>query len=131
MALYKVLVPPERSGYAFTQNPDAIQSILDGGLPRTRQDQLGAAIQVSVQWTVGRRDFNYLMAFKRQYSGQSFLIDLIIDQDSALEYTAVLVPGTFNLQSQSGETYVIQAQLYVQPLPVDNAGDNIILARNS
>lgn len=134
MALFKCIVPPERSGYAATPGIETIATALDGGLGRYRADQLGASAQVTVQWTVGRNDYNYLMAFYRtaiNRGSSPFLIDLILDSADALEYTANLVPGSLNLNSQSGLTYVVQATLEVQPLPLDVASDAIILARNS
>lgn len=131
MALPKCLVPPERSGYQATPGASVVTNQLDGGLGRYRADQAGASAQITVQWSVGRSDYAYLMAFKRQYEAQSFLIDLILDSPDALEYTAFIVPGTWNLNSQSGVTYIVQATLEVAPLPADPQGDAILLARNS
>ena len=122
MALPKCLVPPERSGYAATPGASVVTNQLDGGLGRYRADQAGASAQITVQWSVGRNDYAYLMAFKRQYEFQAFLIDLILDSPDALEYTAFIVPSTWNLNSQSGVTYIVQATLEVAPLPADPSG---------
>lgn len=130
MALPKCLVVPERSNYTGTPGIDVVANALDGGLSRTRQDQLGCSELVTVQWSVGINDYNYLRAFKRQYSSGPFLIDLILDHAVTDEYTALIVPGTWNLNSQSGVTYVVQASLEVAPLPFDANGDLEILARN-
>lgn len=131
MAAPKCLVPCERSNYAATPGIDVVANQLDGGAARYRQDQLGVTAQVTVQWSVGSKDYDYLMAFYRQNKAIQFLIDLILDSSLAIEYNANFVPGTFNLSSQSGLTYVLQATLEVQPLPVDNIGDAEILGRNS
>jgi hypothetical protein len=131
MLALKCLVPCERSNYAATPGIDVVVNQLDGGAGRYRQDQLGVTAQVSVQWSVGSKDYDYLMAFYRQNKAIQFTIDLILDSSIAVEYTANFVPGTFTLSSQSGLTYVLQATLEVQPLPVDNIGDAEILGRNS
>lgn len=131
MPLPKCLVPVERSGYAATPGIEVVSTQHDGGLGRYRQDQLGASAQITVQWTVGTSDYDYLMAFYRQYKAKPFLIDLILDSSQSVEYTAHLVPGSWNLNSQVGLTYILQATLEVEPLPPDVDGDTLILARNS
>lgn len=130
MAPPKCVIPPERSGYAGTPGVDVVSTALDGGLGRYRADQLGCSEQVTVQWSVGKADYNYLRAFFRQYKAGPFLIDLILDFADATEYTAFFVPGTWTLNSNVGITFVVQATLEVAPLPPDANGDAIILARN-
>jgi hypothetical protein len=135
MANFKCLVPPERSGYAATPDSKAlgvVNSQLEGGLGRYRADQLGSTALVTVQWSVGKRDYDYLQAMNRQYpmKGLPIDIDLILDHSTPDTYTAYVVPGTWNLNSQIGETYIIQASLEVLPLPDDPIGDAELLARN-
>jgi hypothetical protein len=131
MALYKCLVPPERSGYAINFGSGTVTNQLDGGLGRYRADQLGASSRVNVQWSVGINDYNYLQALFRQFKSGAFLIDLILDHATADEYTVFIVPDSWQLNSNIGITFIVQATLEVQPLPVDTIGDLEILARNS
>lgn len=133
--MIKCLIPAEQDNYSAMPSATAAIAIeLDGGAPRVRRDKLGSAYTITVQWSVGPDDFNYLMAFWRTGTAEGslpFLIDLLIDEAETGEYQATFVPGTFKLYSKSGLTYVLQASLSVIPNAIVEADDQILLARNS
>lgn len=132
--LPKCLVAPVRDGYNMAPGNQVVSVQLNGGAPRNRADQLGAVGLCSIQWSVGRKDYDYLMAFYRSMISQGalpFVMDLIFEGSDLKEYQVTLVPGTFKLTSQAGHTYIVQASLYVVPSPDDPNGDNMLLARNS
>jgi len=115
----------DQNGYSVTMPTALVQASLDGGAPRTRLDILGQWITVGVQWTTGPLGYKYLKQVQRYVElgdsagngggGAHFTIDLIIDHDYIEEYEATFVPGTFNLNNQSGDLYVVTASLWVMP----------------
>jgi hypothetical protein len=132
--MMKCMVSPSQAGYSAQPGNEAIAVQLDGGAPRVRADQLGGAYLITVQWTIGPEDFDYLMAFYRTGTKKAslpFTIDLLLDSAEITEYTAYIVPGSWKFSGKQGLTYTIDAQLTVLPLPVDEVGDNLLLARNS
>lgn len=131
MPLPILLLPPDQNSYAFTHGASSVATQLDGGASRFRADQLGAAILLPVQWTVGLFNYNYLMAFFRTaitYGSDPFTISLILDSGSLQTYTAHFMPGTFNLVSQKGTTYIVGATLEVLPNTAYASGDAAIIA---
>jgi hypothetical protein len=114
----------DQEGYSVTFPTALVQAQLDGGRPRTRLDILGQCYKVSVQWTRGPLGYKYLKQIQRYVElgtpsagggGAYFTIDLIIEHEFIEEYTATFVPETFNLNNQSGDLYVVQADLWVLP----------------
>lgn len=127
----KCKLQPDSTNYDAISNAASVSVQLDGGASRFRKDQLGAAVVVDAQWSLGPDDYNWIMAFYRTGTDQgadAFTIDLVWDKADVATYTAHFVPGTFSLASQIGLTYVVKAQLEIIPLPVDTDADNTILA---
>lgn len=105
---------PDQNGYRVDFGKTTIAVQLDGGASRIRADQLGAASQVAVQWTLNQQNYAYMLAFYRTtllYGSLSFLIDLILDGGSPTTYTVRIVPGTFSLMQQQGGAYIVGATL--------------------
>jgi hypothetical protein len=129
-------IPPDANGYRAKDGVTAVATQLDGGDPRVRGDQLGAAKTVDVQWTTSPAGFDYLEAFYRTAAGANgvpgclpFQVNLVgIDGSESQLYTCRFVPGTFGLISQSGLAYVVGAQLWVKPLPPTTDADNTLMA---
>lgn len=133
MPLPKCLVPPDRTNYTTVEGKTTVAIQLEGGASRYRADQLGATALVTVAWIVGGADYDYLKAFYRSaiaLGSLPFLIDLVLDSQLPVEYTAFIVPDTFKLSSQMGNAYSLDATLEVVPLPIDSSADQIILARD-
>ena len=120
MAITKFIIPPDQEGYSFNDGLEVLSVQLDGGASRYRKDILNASFKMSVQWTVGREDYNYIRVFYRSttLSGSiPFLIDLYVNDPFELtERTVYIVPGTFGLRSVSGHKSVIGCTLEVMPI---------------
>ena len=134
MAMATLGLLPDSDGYAVADGLMANAVMLDGGAPRVRLDQLGAVKTVDCQWTLSTDDYDYLMAFYRTGAGNAslpFLINLpgIDDSDITSTYTAYFVPGSLKLATQQGLTYVMKAQLWVIPNPIDTSNDQQLMAR--
>lgn len=131
MPLPNLPLPPDQNGYQPQWGQTAISVQLDGGASRFRADQLGAAFQVPVQWTVSKHNYEFLLAFYRtaiDYGTLPFTIDLLLDSGSMQTYTAHFVPSTFKLTSQSGFTWVVAATLEVLPDASYASGDAALIA---
>jgi hypothetical protein len=125
------LLPPDQDTYAYTPNASFISTQLDGGASRFRADQLGAAIVFTIQWTLSAFNYAYLMAFYRtaiNYGSLPFLIDLILDDGTMRQYTVHMLPATFNMVSQAGQSYVMGCTLEVLPNTAYAANDAAIIA---
>ncbi len=130
MALTKLTIPPDQSGYSVTDGNEVISVKLDGGASRFRRDVLNAASRVTVQWSVTPDNFRYLRAFYRSVTAQGstpFLIDLLLDEPELTEHQAYFIPGTMRLQSQRGLQYVVAAELEVAPDLPDSEYDAILV----
>lgn len=130
MALTKLTIPPDQSGYSVTDGTEVISVKLDGGASRFRRDVLNAASRVTVQWSVTPDNFRYLRAFYRSVTAQGstpFLIDLLLDEPELTEHQAYFIPGTMRLQSQRGLQYVVAAELEVAPDLPDSEYDAILV----
>lgn len=125
MTLNKLDMRVDQDGYTVTFPTALAQAQLDGGAPRTRLDILNQWITVSVQWSTGPLGYKYLKQVQRYVEigdgagngggGAQFTIDLIIDHDYIEEYTATFVPASMDLTNQTGDLYIVTAQLWVQP----------------
>lgn len=126
MPLPNLLLPPDQASYAAAFGETSVSTQLQGGASRFRADQLGAAFKLDVQWTMSKKNYNYLTAFYRttiKYGADPFTISLMIDSGAMQSYTAHFMPGTFALIQQMGETYVVGAKLEVVPDPSYSTGD--------
>jgi hypothetical protein len=127
MSLPSLELSPDSSGYTIpTFGETNIATELDGGAPRIRADKQGAVSTIAVQWSCSKHNYDYLMAFYRtaiNNGADPFELDLILDTATPDTYVAQFVPGTLQLSSQEGLTYVVQAQLYVLHDPPDGTTD--------
>lgn len=125
-----LLLPPDQSNYQATPNPTALSTQLDGGASRFRADKLGAAITLTVQWTMNRKNYEYLTAFYRtaiNFGADPFILGLFIDSGGIQNYTCHFLPGTFQLYSQAGQTWIVQAIIEAASDPSYATGDATII----
>lgn len=130
MPLPTLALLPDSQGYNVDEGDPNVAVQLDGGAARVRADKVGAVHTVTLQWTVGTANYEYLKAFFRTSTNNAalpFLMQLIIDHSTPDTYTCQFIPGTFKLKSQIGLTYVVGAQLWVVP-SLDTTGDAAVLA---
>ncbi|MBN46213.1 MAG: hypothetical protein CMH23_07035 [Methylophaga sp.] len=122
MALTKLVIPPDQSGYSVTDGNEVLAVSLDGGASRFRRDVLGATSLVNVQWSIGPNEYKYIRSFYRALTGKGakpFLIDLYLDEADLTEHKSYFVPGTMKLLSQKGLQFVVSVQLEVYPAEID------------
>lgn len=120
--LQKLLYPPDQESYSVTDGTTVVATALDGGSSRYRADLLDAAAIVTVQWTLGPADFQFFKAFFRTALANGalpFLIDLYMDNAELTEHEVHIVPGTFKLASQQGNTFIITCNLEAIPNNTD------------
>lgn len=128
MPLPTLLLPPDQASYAVKDGHEVIATALDGGASRMRSDVVNSSFLLTVQWTCGLTNHNYLKAFYRTNKALPFNVDLMVDSGAMQTYVARFVPDTFGLTGQSGATWISQAQLEVEFNPTYAAGDAAIIA---
>lgn len=106
---------PSSEGYSADEPRSARTAQLDGPRGLYAPGVLGTIIEVQARWRLTRADYQTLMSFynARTTDGQTFLIDLLIDQSYVQEHTAQFVPGSFRLASKSGDAREAEAVLEV------------------
>lgn len=124
----KLLFRPTRDGYSAQRGQEVLAVQLDGGASRFRRDILNAPFRVTTSWQCNPEQYNYLNAFYRtatEHGSSPFEIDLFLDNADYVEYTAKFIPASFKLDSQSGLTYYVSAELEVEkPFDPDEATDD-------
>lgn len=110
-------IDPDSEGYNWIFGQAAAGVQLDGGASRFRGDKLNPAAAFTVQWTCNQTTYNAMIGFWTgiNYGADPFLINLVFESATPLAYIAHIVTGTFQLASQKGLTYVLQATLEVIP----------------
>lgn len=117
--LIELVIPPDQAGYATADGIEVVSAKLDGGASRRRRDIIGATSTVNVAWTCNEAKYLYLRSFYRTVAGEGatpFNIGLLLDRPTITTHKAYFVPGSMQLQSQRGLTFVVAAQLEVYPI---------------
>jgi len=128
---YKCVIAPDQASYNVRDGREVNRTQLQGGRGRYRKDILNSSRVVTVSWTVGREDYEYLRSFYRVMVAQAstpFKIDLILDKSSLTEHDAFFIPDTMNLQRIAGHTHTLAAQLEVVPIQQDFQFDSYFIA---
>jgi hypothetical protein len=133
MSTPALLLPPDQGDYSFDEGYDTTVSVqLDGGAGRYRADQLGATRKFKVRWSCdGLVNYNYLMAFYRTaiaFGSLPFTTELLLDSSAMQTYMCYVIPNTWRLESQSGNLFIVSAQLEVLPNSSYYADDAEIIA---
>lgn len=114
MALTKLLLEPQQSGYKLGDPNEFVSTELDGGAPRSRKDTEGGARPVTLSW---RLTFDEWLAWEDFYEGLSngalpFLMDLWV-RGRKREYKCNFVANSVAVGDFQGETCLISAQVRV------------------
>lgn len=109
----KLNIPPDSEGYGAVWGDEVLATQVEGGPARYRQVFIGAPGTVPVTWKCNAAEYDTLCAFYETNKALPFQIDLIWKTSAPVERNAHFVPGTFKLASQSGQTYIVQAELEV------------------
>lgn len=108
---------PDKANYITSSQPGAvIQTKLDGGGSAFRLDKLNAASLITVTWSISAVDYATLYAFWKTtliIGSLPFTASLYLESNVLQAYTCHFMPDTFGIQSVSGDTTVVGAQLEV------------------
>lgn len=130
--VYKLVLPVDSSGYTVNDGiPEVIRTSLPGGAARYRKDIEKSSKLVQCTFPCSGSEYQYLRAFYRTWRNnpsQPFLADLVIDDYILTTHECYFIPETFQLVSQSGMAYTVQAQLEVRPLDYDSGIDETLVA---
>jgi hypothetical protein len=125
----------ECSGYTSAMSYGVVETQLEGGATRKRQDVIGAPHYVTATWIIpSREDYNFFMYIFRQELKDAtlpFLADVVTDSALTIRHICRTVGGMPKLSQQRGFAYWVTATLEVEPLPtvmglVGDAGSNSI-----
>lgn len=109
---------PDSSNYDANTGLDTVAVQLEGGAGRYRSDYLGTTFIIDVQWSLETTEFDTLFSFyyttiKR--GSIPFNINLLVQSSTLTAYVAFIIPGSFKLASQAGNSYIVVAKLEVKP----------------
>jgi len=118
--LKKFPIPPDQSGYTFTDPTEILMVQLEGGQSRFRRDILNSDFRMNVQWTLNSEEYSFYRIFYNTLITRGcdpFLMDLYVDDGETLtEHRCHFIPGTSGLKSQQGKCFVVGATLEVHPI---------------
>lgn len=116
---------PDSASYGQSDASDAYAVQLESGASNIRRSKLGMSGQATVQWSMTFDEYRYWRAFWNtavKRGAKMFTCDLLSeDGDGAVPHKCFFVPDSVTMPSRVGITYVQNATLEVQPLPVDDA----------
>lgn len=114
------VIPPNQAGYGHKPGKQIVVEQLEGGSPRTRRDQLGAADYVTCVWSCTPAQYQYLTGFFREmingYADQ-FRVNLVLDVPFLVPYLCTLMEEP-ELSRIDGLLYEVSAKLSVLPNPI-------------
>jgi len=127
MQLQKLDLLPERNGYTYKPGNSIVTIELEGGLSRSRVDQVNSASYVDCQWVLNREQYEYFRAF---YNGITFkgvapfLIELILDKSFPQEVQVKFVPDTVEMSDPFGMVLTCKATLEL--IPINNESEDAV-----
>jgi len=130
VTLPHLAVSPVQASYS-AEFPGAISTALDGPRGRYRKVTERNPIDLPVSWVVDAYGFQYLRSFFRgpcKKGAVPFTIDLVVESQAEAAHVAHFVPGTFTLESMSGQAFTVSATLEVLPNPANDAYDASLFA---
>lgn len=129
MALEKLTLVPEQSGYKYNINHDVISIQLEGGLSRRRRDKANSASIIECEWVLQDFEYQYFMSFfhsAAKRGSSPFLIDLLLEQPYLEEQTCTFVEETLEVTNK-GLAFFVKADLESVPAQDDNFADMVLL----
>ena len=128
--LNKLAYCVQQSGYTVDFGTNVIVQELEGGPSRYRVDSKNNVHYVNSTWVVGKKGYQYMMAFFNVWQrnpSQPFLANLIIDDAELDEYECFFRNGGFRLDSKNGQIYTLSATLEVTAKPRDDDMDDALV----
>lgn len=114
------VIPPNQSGYQYNPGKQIIVEQLEGGAPRTRRDQVGAAHYVTCAFSCKPDQYQYLTGFFREQMNSyadPFRLSLVLDVPYLVPYICNLLEEP-QLSQIEGLLYVVSVKLSVTPNPI-------------
>lgn len=114
------VIPPNQAAYGYKPGKQIVVEQLDGGAPRTRRDQLGAANYITCTWSCTPDQYQYLTGFFREMlNGYAdyFRVKLVLDVPFLVPYVCQLLEEP-ELSQIEGLLYSVSAKLAVLPNPI-------------
>lgn len=128
--MYKLNLPLLESGYAVAEPSSTFSIPTKGGFSRYRADLDDASLIVSVGWQLTEQTYNQLMSFFKtgtRKGAYPFLIDLMIDDGTLVEYEAKFSSAGPQISQVVGLNYFVSDTLEVVPKPVDASFDTGVM----
>ena len=119
------------AGYSATRGDELLVARPGFGPAGIRAGLEREASLIRVSWTTNARGYEYLIAFYFtgiREAALPFRITLVLDNSAPAEYVAVMIPGSFSLDSVEGLTFRVSCDLEVVTNPRDAGADAAILA---
>lgn len=115
----KLLTTPDENGYVIAENKTVVSSQdLDGGLPRSRLDEIGGTRIITLAWSGSKKRYNTVKKFLQDNVGENcpqFLMDLIVSNGSYQEYVCNVIADSINISAVSNLSWSINANFEVIP----------------
>jgi hypothetical protein len=105
---------PVRDSYTFTPAYDIVQTKLDGGKSRQRQDVLNGTHTITPTWVLNRGEYTRFMGFFRERlmgATLQFRMNLLTDYAFVMPHVCTCVGGAPKLHQQSGDAYFVSGTL--------------------
>lgn len=135
------IIPPSQQGYSVQKGTNFIQSKLETGASRTRQDFGGACHIVEATFECTQKQYTTISGFIRdrlQDGTRIFRIPLLIDVPQLVNYQARLLDKNEKLSQVRGLLKTVTMTLEVLPNPVvsfglicQNVSDERVVAGNN
>lgn len=128
---YKCILTPIQASYSVADGVEVLRTQLSGGMGRYRRDIINSTSLVNVSWLVKGQEFEYLRAFYKTAVAEGsrrFTIDLLLDNPVVTEHEAMFIPGSMNIDGNSGLALRVSAQLEVVPLARSIENDSLFIA---
>lgn len=111
---------PVRDSYTLTPAYNVVETKLDGGRSRKRQDILGGTHIITPTWILNRGEYTRFMGFFRENilnSSRQFRMNLLTDFAYVMPHVCTTSGGAPKLVQQSGDAYFVSCVLEVTPNP--------------
>lgn len=126
----KLMLVPDNSSYKVEFNDGNIAVRLNGGRSRIRKQSIDNSNTVDVYFVLTTDEYRYLMAFYRSVINRGalpFLMDIITETSELVTHKVTMLPNSFKLNSQKGQTYYVSFTVEAEPLEENAEKDKQII----
>jgi hypothetical protein len=117
-----ITLVPDSSTYSEYPDGSRVGARLDGAMSRVRANLLNVARLVDISWTCNPTEYAYLRTVFRgnvRLGGPPYLIYLILNGTEPAPFVSKFVPNSVQLSEQSGNIFVVKAQVWAMPTKLD------------